>query len=121
MAAGRSRPTTASSSERGRRWSARLTAKSRVGDIRATPTDGGDGGDFPSSRLQAPRSRLDRGGSGSGGGGDGFRLGRRAPGWSGGGGFGFGATQSRAPGWIETVATAPSLQARRRCAPAVHY
>uniref|UniRef100_A0A0E0GTT1 Uncharacterized protein n=1 Tax=Oryza nivara TaxID=4536 RepID=A0A0E0GTT1_ORYNI len=39
MAAGRSRPMAASSSERGRRWSARLTARSKVGDIRAAPAE----------------------------------------------------------------------------------
>ncbi len=42
----------ASSSERGRRWSARLTARSKVGDIRAAPAErcgrgGGDPGEPP--------------------------------------------------------------------------
>uniref|UniRef100_A0A0D3HHC1 Uncharacterized protein n=1 Tax=Oryza barthii TaxID=65489 RepID=A0A0D3HHC1_9ORYZ len=55
MAAGRSRPTAASSSERGRRWSARLTARSRVGNIRAAPAERcgrGDGDPGARERLQ---------------------------------------------------------------------
>nr|AAL58970.1 hypothetical protein [Oryza sativa Japonica Group] len=53
MAAGRSKPMAASSSERGRRWSARLTARSKVGDIRAAPAERcGRGGGDPGSRIR---------------------------------------------------------------------
>ncbi len=52
MAAGRSRPMAASSSERGRRWPARLTVRSRVGDIKVAPAErcgrgSGDPGEPP--------------------------------------------------------------------------